>query len=251
MIAQETTEELDRCLVLWPQIQAIQLSLARYKNLEATLSDGSKEAEDAAAFKAMTSVAKGMTNQAKILNAIPSGSGPEAWKELKKCFESVIAESEQIWRKHADQLHETALEGLQRVIDSCQEAIIPFTTHTEEEDIEKLKQSAFEKKLLLKAKKDRVFETFQDVVRHERAYTNVCGAWWDQLSTDQGELDKAKTIKDKAILQMWIHSVIECVFGRGRNTTGARAKEVIKEGEGLDKEDVPAELIKALEAKAA
>ena len=121
----------------------------------------------------------------------------------------------------------------------------------EEVDIEKLKQSAFEKKLLVKEKKDRVFATFQDVVRHERNYTNVCGAWWDQLSTDQGELDKAKMMKDKAILQMWIHSVIECVFGRGRNTTGARAKEVIKESEGLDKEDVPAELIKALEAKAA
>ena len=112
-------------------------------------------------------------------------------------------------------------------------------------------QSAFEKKLGQKAKKDRMFETFQDVVRHERAYTSVCGAWSDQLSTDPSELDKVKTIKDKAILQMWIHSVVECVFGRGRNATGARAKEVTKEGEGLDKVNVPAELIRALEAKAA
>ncbi len=50
---------------------------------------------------------------------------------------------------------------------------------------------------------------------------------------------------------MWIHSVAECVFGRGRNATAPRAKEVIKEGDGLDKEDVPDALIKALEAKAA
>ena len=40
------------------------------------------------------------SRQAKILNTVPSGSGQEAWRELKEGFESVIAESEQVWRKH-------------------------------------------------------------------------------------------------------------------------------------------------------
>lgn len=210
----------------------------------------SKAMAGASGQRSQSAIAKAVKSCLIQLDAVPQGFDKEKWDEAKQKNEKLLKNSAALHTQFADELVESTETALKKIIGDLTEQNVKMNFGDDLQpdcDEADLKQAMLKSGILSSENKDRLFKMFTELVKSEKLYKTAVQDWSYVPCNEL--LDKAKEVKNTTCVRLWEHNIGNCVFGKGRAATTAKAQEVYNSGKGLDPDEVEPKLFDLLVEK--